>query len=153
MRGFNIFGVKAVFGVNAPCLFPWCVLAMLPLLQVCRCGGWVLTSRVLSGGSSLCASLEPTAAVAHDCSWSPWQWLAPATTVNAGGVLLLRIQLGGKRLQWRVLPLLPHASSKQWHLVSEVNQTSFAYTFGCGHTRLQPFQSVSCWQPQSSPWV
>lgn len=47
----------------------------------------------------------------------------------------------------------PHASSKQWHLASKGSQTSSAYTFGCGHTRLQPFLSVSSWQPQSFPWV
>lgn len=56
-------------------------------------------------------------------------------------------------MQGRTLPLLPHASSKQWHLASKGSQTSSAYTIGCGHTRLQPFQSVSSRQSQSFPWV
>ena len=110
------------------------------------------TSRVLSSGSSC---VHP---------WSPqWQWIMTAPGVHGSGWHLLPKLMqvvfcclgasSGKRLQWRVLPLPAHASSKQWHLVSEVNQTSSAYTFGCGHTRLQPFQSLSCWQPQFSPWV
>lgn len=152
LDGFNIFGVKAVFSVNAPCLFPWRVLAMLPLLQVCRCGGWVPTSRVLSGGSSLCASLEPTMAVAHDCSWSPWQWLAPDTKVTVGGVLLPRSQLREKGCSGGACPspLMHPPNNGTWPLKS--TRLPLLTHLVVVTPDFNPF-SVSCWQPQSSPWV
>ena len=34
--GFNIFGVRTVFSADACCLFPQCVLAIIPLMGVCR---------------------------------------------------------------------------------------------------------------------
>ena len=96
--------------------------------------------------------------------WSPqWQWLMTALGVHGSGWHLLpklmqvvsccQEPAQGKKVARKDPALLPHASSKQWHLASKGSQTSSAYTIGCGHTRLQLFQSVSSWQPQSFPWV
>ena len=66
-----------------------------PRYPCCRCAD-VVAGCPLPEFSVVGASLEPTVAVAHDCSWSPWQWLAPATKANAGGVLLPGASSGEK---------------------------------------------------------
>ena len=35
LHGFNISGARAVFGMDACCLFPQCVLAIIPLIGGC----------------------------------------------------------------------------------------------------------------------
>ena len=42
MCGFNIFGVRAVFSMDACRFFPQRVLVVIPWMGVCRCSGWCL---------------------------------------------------------------------------------------------------------------
>ena len=50
--GFNIFGARAVFSMEACCLFPQHVLVVIPLIAVCRCGGWCLVLGILAAAGS-----------------------------------------------------------------------------------------------------
>ena len=47
--GFNIFGARAVYSVDAYCLFPQCVLAVIPLIGGVQMG-WLVTGPGVLGG-------------------------------------------------------------------------------------------------------
>ena len=70
--GFNIFGARAVLSMDACCLFPQCVLAVIPLIGGVRMR-WLVPGRgVLAGGGGSCTPPEHMmgAEVPHDDSWS-----------------------------------------------------------------------------------
>lgn len=78
--GFNIFGARDVFRMDACHLFPHCMLAIIPLLGGVQMQWLEPSPGILSSGGSSCAPLEHTmgAEVAHDHSQSPkgqWWWL------------------------------------------------------------------------------
>ena len=105
--GFNIFGASAVFSMDACCLFPQCVLVVLPLIRGVQVWWLVPGPGVLGSGGSSGAPPEHmmgTEVVADDHSWGPggrpavapnhfwslqgwWWWLTTAPAAWAGSVM------------------------------------------------------------------
>ena len=72
LSGFNIFGARADFHMDAYCLFSQCVLAIIPLIEGVQMQ-WLVPGRgVLSGSGGSCVPPEHMMGVeaAHDHSWS-----------------------------------------------------------------------------------
>ena len=87
----NIFGVRAVFNMDACHIFPLCVLVIIPLMGGCRCAapcalgktgtGVLLGPGTLSGSSG--GAPRKGGAVTLACQWDPqWrQWAGSACGV------------------------------------------------------------------------
>ena len=115
-----------------------------PCYPCCRCADVV-------AGCPLPEFSVVAAACVHP--WSPqWQWLAPDTKVTAGGVLLPRSQLREKGCSGGACPspLMHPPNNGTWPLKS--TRLPLLTHLVVVTPDFNPF-SVSCWQPQSSPWV
>ena len=148
--GFSIFWVRVVFSMNACCLFPQCVLSIIPLIECVQMQLLAFSLRVTPSAHSQSSQRQ----LAH----------APGTCDPLSGsrqfleltrsdwCLLLElmkpvsycfgVHVQGKRLLWQVPPLPSHAlnngTSPLWWV-----QAFSAYTVGCSRTRIQPLQAVS----------
>ena len=131
--GFDIFGARTVFSVDACCLFPQCA-GHYPLDRGCADAAL---------GSQRQWRLMRTPG-AHSGSRGGWQpllkpgalWRLTTTPgAHVGSVLQPERSLGGKGCRVDTTPPIAHCHTTD--LASKVAQASPAYTFRCGCSRLQ----------------
>ena len=131
---FIFFGMRAVTGLGACCLFPQHMLAVIPLIEDVQVSD--LHRLQEGGGSSWCPIPGPSAAAAAAacvCLWSlRWeQRLTPAPGVCVGGALLPEIVQRKKLLLQSPLFSFPPPRPNN-------SPGSFPYSLSCGDHTLIP---------------
>ena len=139
--------MRAVFGLDACCLFPQCVLAVIPLtgrVQV----------RSQEGRYSSWHPVVGPSVVAADCAlfWGlRWQWwLAPTPGAFVGSALpIWEYMVGERSFYGEPTPLLAHRPLMAPWLSGGPRLLLVLPLCGAPHT--SPLRLSLCRQPQSSP--
>ena len=164
LYGFNIFVARAAFSLGACCLFPQCVLAIIPLLggvQVwrptrapgahARWGQWLVPASIslCSSSAGPCLPLEPVMVVAA-CARpqsSCRQW--PVAWVHAQGKKLLWWSCPSPRVP---TPTMAPCFSGGPRLLPHKPSVATLQHFQSVSTRPTPVLSLGAWASAPSPY-